>query len=62
MKVIHRQKNYENQTAYANASLYKYACKKMGKDEPALMETLSKVSTYLGCGLDDIVEIEKGDE
>ena len=34
----------------------------MGKDEPALMETLSKVSTYLGCGLDDIVEIEKGDE
>lgn len=36
--------------------------KKMGKDEPALMETLSKVSTYLGCGLDDIVEIEKGDE
>ena len=35
---------------------------KMGKDEPVSMETLAKVSTYLGCGLDDIVEIEKGDE
>lgn len=35
---------------------------KMGKDEPVSMETLAKVSTYLGCGLDDIVEIEKGNE
>lgn len=35
---------------------------KMGKDEPVSMETLAKVSTYLGCGLDDIVEITKGDE
>lgn len=35
---------------------------KMGKDEPVSMETLAKVSTYLGCGLDDIVEFEKGDE
>lgn len=34
---------------------------KMGKDEPVSMETLAKVSTYLGCGLDDIVEITKGD-
>ena len=35
---------------------------KMGKDEPVSMETLAKVSTYLDCGLDDIVEIQKGDE
>ena len=35
---------------------------KVGKDEPVSMETLAKVSTYLGCGLDDIVEIQKGDE
>mgnify|MGYP002517855348 FL=1 len=35
---------------------------KMGKSKPVSMETLAKVSAYLGCGLDDIVEIEKGDE
>ena len=28
----------------------------------AKMGKLAKVSTYLGCGLDDIVEIEKGNE
>lgn len=33
---------------------------KMGKDEPVSMETLAKIATYLGCGLDDIVEIQKG--
>lgn len=32
---------------------------KMGKDEPVSMETLAKISMYLGCGLDDIVEIKK---
>lgn len=35
---------------------------KMGKDAPISMEALAKVSIYLGCGLDDIVEITKGDE
>lgn len=30
---------------------------KMGKDEPVSMETLAKISTVFGCGLDDIVEI-----
>ena len=35
---------------------------KMRKDEPVSIETLAKVYTYLGCWLDDIVEIEKGDE
>lgn len=33
---------------------------KMGKDEPVSLETLAKVALYLGCGLDDIVEIKKG--
>ncbi|WP_294378630.1 helix-turn-helix transcriptional regulator [uncultured Clostridium sp.] len=33
---------------------------KMGKDEPVSMETLAKISTYFKCGLDDIVEITKG--
>ena len=35
---------------------------KMGKDEPVSLETLAKVALYLGCGLDDIVEIKKGGE
>lgn len=35
---------------------------KMGKGKPVSMEALAKVSAYLGCGLDDIVEITKGDE
>ena len=35
---------------------------KMGKDEPVAMDTLAKIANALQCGLDDIVEIEKGDE
>lgn len=31
---------------------------KMGKDEPVLMETLAKICTTLGCGIDDIVEFQ----
>ncbi|MCD7856201.1 MAG: helix-turn-helix transcriptional regulator [Clostridiales bacterium] len=33
---------------------------KMGKEEPVTMETLAKICTTLNCGLDDIVEIQKG--
>ena len=33
---------------------------KMGKDEPVAMESLAKIATALNCGLDVIVEIEKG--
>lgn len=33
---------------------------KMGKGEPVAMESLAKIVTALNCGLDDIVEIEKG--
>lgn len=33
---------------------------KMGKNEPIAMETLAKISMTLGCGLDDIVEIQEG--
>ena len=33
---------------------------KMGKDEPVAMESLAKIATALNCGLDDIVEIQKG--
>ncbi len=33
---------------------------KMGKEEPVTMETLAKICTALNCGLDDIVEIQKG--
>lgn len=33
---------------------------KMGKGEPVAMESLAKIATALNCGLDDIVEIEKG--
>ena len=32
---------------------------KMGKNEPVSMERLAKICTILGCGLDDIVEIQK---
>ena len=35
---------------------------KMGKGEPVAMESLAKIATALNCGLDDIVEIEKGGE
>ena len=34
---------------------------KMGKDEPVAMESFAKIATALNCGLDDIVEIEKGE-
>ena len=33
---------------------------KMGKGEPVAMDSLAKIATALNCGLDDIVEIEKG--
>ena len=33
---------------------------KMGKGEPVAMESLAKIAITLNCGLDDIVEIEKG--
>lgn len=33
---------------------------KMGKGEPVAMESLAKIATVLNCGLDDIVEIQKG--
>ena len=35
---------------------------KMGKREPVAMESLAKIATALNCGLDDIVEIQKGGE
>ena len=35
---------------------------KMGKGEPVAMESLAKIATALNCGLDDIVEIQKGGE
>ena len=35
---------------------------KMGKGEPVAMESLSKIATALNCGLDDIVEMQKGSE
>ncbi len=35
---------------------------KMGKGEAVAMESLAKIATALNCGLDDIVEIEKGGE
>ena len=35
---------------------------KMGKGKPVAMESLAKIATALNCGLDDIVEIEKGGE
>ena len=35
---------------------------KMGKGEPVAMESLAKIATALNCGLDDIVEIDKGGE
>ncbi len=33
---------------------------KMGKGEPVAMESLAKIAIALNCGLDDIVEIQKG--
>lgn len=35
---------------------------KMGKGEPVAKESLAKIATALNCGLDDIVEIQKGGE
>lgn len=35
---------------------------KMDKGEPVAMDSLAKIATDLNCGLDDIVEIEKGGE
>lgn len=35
---------------------------KMGKGEPVAMDSLAKIATTLNCGLDDIVEIQKGGE
>ena len=35
---------------------------KMGKGEPVAMDSLAKIATALQCGLDDIVEIQKGGE
>lgn len=35
---------------------------KMGKGEPVAMDSLAKIANALNCGLDDIVEIEKGGE
>ena len=35
---------------------------KMGRDEPVSMETLAKICTFLDCGIDDIVEINKENE
>ena len=35
---------------------------KMGKDELIAMDSLAKITVALQCGLDDIVEIEKGGE
>ena len=35
---------------------------KMGKGEPVSMESLAKIATALQCGLDDIVEVQKGGE
>ena len=33
---------------------------KMGKGEPVALDSLAKIATALNCGLDDIVEIQKG--
>lgn len=35
---------------------------KMGKDELIAMDSLAKIAAALQCGLDDIIEIEKGGE
>lgn len=34
---------------------------KMGKDEPVSIETLAKICTALGCGIDDIVEFQENE-
>ena len=33
---------------------------RMGKGEEVTMDSLAKIATALHCGLDDIVEIQKG--
>ena len=35
---------------------------KMGKDELIAMDSIAKITVAMQCGLDDIVEIEKGGE
>ena len=35
---------------------------KMGKDELIAMDSIAKIAAALQCGLDDIIEIEKGGE
>lgn len=35
---------------------------KMGKDELIAMDSLAKIAAALQCGLNDIIEIEKGGE
>ena len=35
---------------------------KMGKDEPIAMDSLAMITVALQCGLDDIIEIQKGGE
>lgn len=35
---------------------------KMGKDKLIAMDSLAKITVALQCGLDDIVEIQKGSE
>ena len=35
---------------------------KMGKDELIAMDSIAKIMVAMQCGLDDIVEIEKGGE
>ena len=35
---------------------------KMGKGEPVAMDSLAKIATALNCGIDDIVEMQKGSE
>lgn len=34
---------------------------KMGKNEPVSIETLAKICTALGCGIDDIVEFQENE-
>lgn len=32
---------------------------KMGRDEAVTMEVITKIATYLHCGIDDIVDFDK---
>ena len=46
----------------SSAGVSTHIIAKLGKNEPISMESLAKIATALNCGLDDIVEIEKGGE